>query len=196
MLQRVDFKSHAFQVAQYPGIGCDDARCMDTGNCARINQCGMPALNVRMRNDLGYMAVAATDKIVISGARHAVAVMRIVGNEYPPPGKFQRGIHSMVNKIAAGFRHQILYGHHVAKIVAVYDMHGKAKLERGTQGIGTDQITAMYNCFCPRSMSCGHCSGERFGTVMAVGDDADFQFSLPYFEVESSAQLAAQLSIY
>jgi hypothetical protein len=43
-------------------------------------------------------------------------------------------------------------------------------------------------------VGCGNGSGKRFGTVMTVGDDADFQFYLPYLDAEAGAQLAAQLS--
>ena len=59
-----------------------------------------------------------------------------------------------------------------------------------------DHIAAMNDCFCTGSLSHGNSSYQWFRAIMAVGDDADFQFSLPYLEVESSAQLAAQLSIY
>jgi hypothetical protein len=54
----------------------------------------------------------------------------------------------------------------------------------------------MDNGFCTSSVGCGNGSGKRFGTVMTVGDDADFQFYLPYLDAEAGAQLAAQLSIY
>jgi len=75
-------------------------------------------------------------------------------------------------------------------------MHGYAKLERRAQSMRANYITTMNDRFGPGRLSHSHGSYQWFGAIMTVGDDADFQFSLPYLEGESSAQLAAQLSIY
>ena len=140
----------------------------------------MSAFNVRKCHHLGDMAVPAADEIVITGTSHAAAIMRVVCDENAPPAEFQRGIHSMVNEITSGFCHQIMDGHRIAKIVAMYHMHGKAKLERGAQSVSAYHIAAMNNCLRPGCMRCGYSSSKRFGTIMTVGDDADFQFYLPY----------------
>jgi hypothetical protein len=129
------------------------------------------------------MAVTAADEIILSGAGHAITIMGVVGDENAPSAKFKRGIHSMINKLAGGFCRQILHRHLVANIVAMHDMYRKSKLEGGSQGMSTYHITAMNNCFCPGCMRCGYSSSKRFRTIMTVGDDADFQFTLPYREM-------------
>jgi hypothetical protein len=139
----------------------------------------MPAFNIGKGHHLGNVAVSAANEIVIPGASHAAAIMRVMGDENAPPAQFQCRIHSVVNKFAGGFGHQIMDGHRIAKIVAMYNMDGKAKLERSAQGMGTYHITAMYNCLRSGCMGCGYCRGKWFGAVMTVGNDADFQFYLP-----------------
>jgi len=46
--------------------------------------------------------------------------------------------------------------------------------------MGADHITAMNNRLRPGCMCCAYCSRKRFGTIVTVGEDADFQFYLPY----------------
>ena len=156
---------------------------MYAGNGARINQRGMSAFNVCKCHHLGYMTVTAADEIILSGTSHAMTIMGVVGDEYAPSAKFQRGIHPMVNQFAGGFCRQILHRHLIANIVAMHDMYRKSKLERGAQGMGTYYIAAMYNCLRPGCMRRGYGSSKRFGTIMTVGDDADFQFYLPYLKL-------------
>ena len=171
------------QVTQYPGIGCNDTRSMDACNSAGINQRCMTAFYVSKYYHLCDMTMTATDEIVISGTSHAVAIMRVMGDEYAPTAKIQCGIHPVINKIATGFCHQIMDSHCIAKIVAMHHMYGEAKLERSAQGMSSYHIAAMDNCLCPCSMRCGYGSGEWFGTVVTIGDDADFQFSLPFLKM-------------
>lgn len=153
---------------------------MNAGNRARINQDGLSAFNVVKGHHLGDMAVAAADKIEIAGTGHAVAIMRIVGDKNAPSAEFKRGIHAVVNKMAIGFSHQVLDGHRIAKIVAVYHMYRKAKLQGCAQGVSTYHITAMDDGLRPGCMCRSNSSGKWFGTVVTVGDDADFQFYLPF----------------
>lgn len=102
---------------------------MNAGNSTRIDQDGIPAFNVIKSHHLCDMAVTAADKIEISSAGHAAAIMRVVRDKNAFAAEFKRGIHAVVNKMAIGFCHQILDGHRVAKVVSVHHMYGKAKLE-------------------------------------------------------------------
>ncbi len=129
-----------------------------------------------MYDDFCNVTVTAADEIVISGAGHAASIMGIVCYKYAATAKLQRGIHSMINQGAAGFCHQLMDGHRIAKIVAMHDMYGKAKFEGGTQSLCTYHIPAMNNSLRARCMCGRHGSSEGFGTIMTVGDDADFQF--------------------
>ena len=138
LFQRVNLKIHFFQITQNPRIGCDDTRCVYACNGARIYQCRISTFNVCKFYHFGDMAVAAADEIIISGASHAATIMRVVGNENTPTTELQCCIHPVVNKVTVGFGRQVGNGHHVAKVVAVYYMHAKAKLERGSQCIGAN----------------------------------------------------------
>jgi len=125
---------------------------MNAGYGAGIHQDGMSALNVFKVHYLCDMAVTAADKIVISGAGHAVAIMRIVSDKNAPSAEFKGCIHAVVYKMAVGFCHQILDGHRVAEIVAVYHMYRKAKLQGCAQGVSTYHITAMDDGLRPGCM--------------------------------------------
>lgn len=153
---------------------------MNAGNSAGINQNGVSAFNIFKGHYLGDMAVSAADKIVISCAGHAVAIMWIVSDKNAPSAEFKGGIHAVVYKMAVGFCHEILDGHRVAEIVAVYHMYRQAKLEGCAQGVSTYHITAMDDCLRPGCMCRSNSSSKRFGTIVTVGDDADFQFYLPF----------------
>jgi hypothetical protein len=99
-----------------------------------------------------------------------------MGDENTSSAKLQCGIHAVVNKIAGGFCHQFLDGDHITQIVAMHNVDGDPDFKRGTQGICAYQVAAMDNGFRTGSMGCSNGSGKRFGAVMTIGDDADFQF--------------------
>jgi hypothetical protein len=125
------------------------------------------------------VAMAAADQVIVSGTGHAMPVMRVMGDKYSPPPKFQCRVHAVKNKAAGGLLHQVVNGLRVAKIIALHDMHGKPNLERSAYRIGPYQVPAMDNRFRTCGMGCSNGSGEGFRTVMTIGDDADFQFYLP-----------------
>lgn len=150
---------------------------MDAGNGARIDQRGMAAFNIGMLCDFGNMAVAAAHQVVIPGACHADAIMRIVGDKDTAATQLQRGIHAMINQGSCGFCHQVVHGYRVALIVAVYHVYGYACFERSAQRVCADDIAAVYNGLCAGSVGRTYGSGERFCAIMAVGNNANFQFS-------------------
>ena len=95
--QRMNVKSHTFQITQNPGKWGNDARSMYTRNSARINQRGMTAFYVCKTDYLSNVTMPAADKIVISRAGHTASVMRIVGDKNAPIAHLQYRIHPMVN---------------------------------------------------------------------------------------------------
>lgn len=62
VLQRVNFKIHAGQVTQYPGINFSRIGCSDAGNRTRVDQPSLAALDVGLPDDLCGMAVTAANQ--------------------------------------------------------------------------------------------------------------------------------------
>ena len=61
----------------------------------------------------------------------------------------------------------------VSQVVAVNDMHGYSRAQRGPQRVGADQVAAMHDGL--RTFGCRVVYGalERVGAIVAVRDDAD-----------------------
>ena len=91
----------------------------------------------------GFVAVAAADQVVVAGAGHAVAVVRVVGEEDAPAAELRSRHPAVVVELAVGVAGQLRDGDRVAEVVAVHDMHRQAELERGLQGVGADDVAAM-----------------------------------------------------
>lgn len=181
--QRTNFKLHRIQIAHDPCAGRNNAGCVDAGNGARVGEQGCAALDVGLHHDLGLVAVATADQVIIASAGHGVPVVRIVGDENAFAAQFDAGVHAVVDEFAGGVGHHPVQGHLITDIVAVNSVEWQADLESGAQGVRAYQVAAMNHCFRPLCMSCVHGRQQRFGAIMTIGNDADFQFSLPYREV-------------
>ena len=83
---------HGGQVAHDPG----GFRCAEAGDSARVDQPGSAGFYVGLLAYFWHMAVAAADQVVVAGAGHAVAVMRIVGDEDAAVSERNRGIAAVV----------------------------------------------------------------------------------------------------
>ena len=138
----------------------------------------MSAFNIGMPDNFGYVAMAATDQVVVTCTRHAMAIMRVMRNKNFSTTQLQRCIHAVKGKNAARFFHQIVLWPAGTQIIALHDMYGETYFDRGTQGVGTNQVPAMDNGFSACGMGCS----KRFGAVVTIGDDADSQLCMPPIE--------------
>lgn len=118
--------------------------------------------------------MAATDKIPIPGTAKRLPVLRIVRDKYPPTTQIQARILSVI--VQQAFRVAGHPGDHyrIAQVVAMHDMHGQSKANRGFQGIGTNHVTAMDDSLCPEMDGFHHGSRQHGATIMTIGNDADF----------------------
>ena len=159
-----------------------------------INQRGMPTFNIGMPDNFGYVAMAATNQVVVTCTRHAMAIMQVMRNKNFSTAQLQSCIHAVKGKNAVRFFHQIVDGLWITQIIALHDMYGETYFDRGTQGVATNQVPAMDNGFSAGGMGCCNGCSKQFGAVVTIGDDADFQFFFAVIlKMKASAQLAAQL---
>jgi hypothetical protein len=146
-------KLNVGQVGEDPGC----RRRTQTGDGAGIDQPGQAALDVGLLPDFGFVAVAAADQVVVAGAGHAVADVRIVGEEDAPAAQLQGRILAVIVQLVVGIVRDAGDRNRVAEVVAVHGMDRQPQLERGTQGVAADDVAAVDHGF----GALGHGSGER-----------------------------------
>ena len=174
MLQRVNLKCHIGQIAQYPGVCLVHIGCADAGNRTGVDQQSLSALDIGLPDDLRDMAVTAANQVVISGAGHAPAIMRVVGCKDAPSAKFQLGIIAVISKHPTGLCHQSVHRNLISEIVPVHDVKRNAQLDGCTQRIRSDQVATMDNGLSSFRLCFGYGRRKRICTVMTVGNYADF----------------------
>lgn len=86
----------------------------------------------------------------------------------------KHGFLSVVGEQPAGFLHHVIQRCDIADVVAVDCMDGHTRLERGAQGVDADQITTMDDSLRAASLCRQDRRRQRIGTVVAVGNDANF----------------------
>ena len=123
--------------------------------------------------------MTAANQVVVTGTRHAMTIMRVMRNENFSSAQLQCCIHAVKSKNAGRFFHQVVDSLRVTQIVALHDMYGKTYFDRSAQCVGTNQISAMDNCFSAGNFGGFNGCSKGFGAVVTIGDDADFQFYLP-----------------
>lgn len=173
MLQGTYLKIHVLQIAEYPGGNGFNAGRVDSGNGTGIDQPAVTAADIRLFTNMRSMAMAVTDKIVVSSAGKSLAVMRHVRNENLAPTEFQHGVLSVVSKQAVRFRHHAVKCCNIADVIAVYSMNGNTQPERSAQGIDADQVATVDDCLRPRSLRLHNGLHEGIGAIMTVGNDTD-----------------------
>ncbi len=168
MLQRVNIECHIGQIAQYPGECPVHIGCADAGNRTGVDQQSLSALDIGLPDDLRDMAVTAPNQIVISGAGHAPAMVRVVGCEDAPSAKFQLGIIAVISKHPTGLCHQSVHRNLIAEIVPVHDVKRNTQLDGSTQRIRSDQVATMDNRLRSVRLRLGYGRRKRICTVMTV----------------------------
>jgi hypothetical protein len=163
-----DFEGQRLQIAEHPGR----RRCPKAGDGARVDEPGMAAPDVGLLPDFGFVAVAAADQIVIASASHAVADVRIVGQEDASSAKFNDGIVAMI--VQQAFRMACHAGdrYRVSEIVSMHGVNWKSERERCAQRVATDDVAAVNHRFGAIADSGGDCGRHQRTAVMAVGKNA------------------------
>ena len=180
LLQGAYLKTHPFQIAEYPGRDGIHAGGIDTRNRAGIDQPALPAVDIGLSSDVSGMAVAVADQIVIAGTGEGPTVMRHVGDENLAPAEFQHRFLPVVSKQPAGFRHHAVQRRDIADIVAIHNMDRNTEPKGSSQGIDTDQVTAVDDGLRPIGLRRHDRGHERRGAVMAVRNNADFHIEMLY----------------
>jgi len=120
------------------------------------------------------MAVAVADQVIITGAGESMTMMRHVGDVNFAPSQFKHCLFAVIGKYSRIAGHHPVQRGDVAQIVAVNGMDGQAKLKRGAQGIGANQVAAMNDDLRTGCAGTGNRRCQCIGAVMTIGNDADF----------------------
>ena len=173
MLQSTYLETHVFQVAEYPGGNSVHAGCVDACNRTGVDQPAMSAVDIGLFPDMGGMAMAMTDQIIVARTSESLSVMRHMRDENLASSEFQHGLLSMIGKHTAGLCHHAVKRGDIAYIVAMNGMNWNAEPERSAQGIDADQVTAVDDSLRPRGLRLHNCFHKGVGAVMTVGNDTD-----------------------
>src|SRR5688572_25148563 len=119
------------------------------------------------------MRVAAAHQVPVAGARHRIAVLRVVNYEYLASAELEPRVRAVIVKLAVAVSRPAGKRNRVAEIIAVDDMHRQAGAQCAAQRLRPDHVAAMDNRFGALRGRLAHRARERIGAVVAVRYDAN-----------------------
>src|SRR5690348_15647030 len=122
--------------------------------------------------------MAAADEIPVAGARHRVAVFRIVDDEDAPRAERQPRIGTVILELTIAFARPARERDGIAEIVAVDHVHRQSDAQCGAQRLRTDEVAAMDDDFGALGRRFAHRARERVGAVVTVRQDAELHASM------------------
>ena len=141
---------------------------------ARIHEPRRSVLDVVHALDARDMRMTAANEIPIAGARHRIAVLGIVNDEDAPSGQIETRVGAVIRQLSVAFACSAVERYRVAQVVAVNHVHRQADAERATQRLRADDVAAMDDGRCAFRRALSHRARKRVGTIVAVGNDANF----------------------
>jgi len=119
-----DFEPKVGEVSKRPSSGGPETR-YGTG----VDEPRPTPEDVLLLRHAGLMRVAATDHVVITGARKAATIVRIVRGQDSAPAEPKVGIASVIGQQAPGGGAQPAKRSHVTQVIAVDEMNRQTEVE-------------------------------------------------------------------
>ena len=123
--QYPDFKVHCGKIAKNPGSQWRTQARYGT----RVYQPSDASLDISLLSDFGFVAMSATDQVIVAAAGHSVTDMRKMGQKNSTMTEFEFGVLAVVLQQSIRMAGEFGDGDRIAEIIAVNSVDWKAEFE-------------------------------------------------------------------